>query len=32
METVDAILNVKKDGNDNPLGRIEMTVTAKENL
>ena len=32
METVDAVLNVKKDGNDNPLERIEMTVTVKENL
>mgnify|MGYP003395646458 FL=1 len=32
METVDAILNVKKDGNDNPLERIEMTVAVKENL
>ena len=31
LETVDAILNVKKDGNDNPLERIEMTVTVKEN-
>ena len=32
METVDAILNVKKDGNDNPLERVEMTVMVKENL
>ncbi len=32
METVNAILNVKKDGNDNPLERVEMTVTVKENL
>jgi len=28
--TVDAILKAKKDGNDNPLERIEMTVTVKE--
>jgi len=27
---VDAILKAKKDGNDNPLERIEMTVTVKE--
>lgn len=27
METVDAILGVKKDSNDNPLERIEITVT-----
>jgi peptidyl-prolyl cis-trans isomerase B (cyclophilin B) len=30
LETVDGILNVRKDGNDNPLERIEMTVTVKE--
>jgi peptidyl-prolyl cis-trans isomerase B (cyclophilin B) len=30
METVDAILKAKKDGNDNPLERIEMTVTVKD--
>jgi len=30
MDTVDAILKVKKDGNDNPLERVEMTLTVKE--
>jgi hypothetical protein len=29
METVDKILAVKTDGRDNPVDRIEMTVTVK---
>jgi peptidyl-prolyl cis-trans isomerase B (cyclophilin B) len=29
LDTVDQILTVRKDGNDNPLDRIEMTVTVK---
>jgi peptidyl-prolyl cis-trans isomerase B (cyclophilin B) len=31
MDTVDKILAVKKNGNDNPLERIEMTVSLKPN-
>lgn len=30
METVDRIVNASRDGNDNPLDRIEMTVTVNE--
>jgi peptidyl-prolyl cis-trans isomerase B (cyclophilin B) len=30
MEVVDKIVNVKRDGRDNPLERVEMTVTAVE--
>jgi len=30
METVDRIVNTKRDGNDNPLDRIEMTISAPE--
>ncbi|MGD9852223.1 MAG: peptidylprolyl isomerase [Nitrospirales bacterium] len=30
METVDRIVNVSRDGNDNPQDRIEMTVTVHE--
>lgn len=30
LETVDQILSVKKDGKDNPLERIEMTVRVKQ--
>jgi peptidyl-prolyl cis-trans isomerase B (cyclophilin B) len=30
METVDRIVNVKRDGNDNPLDRIEMTMSVTE--
>ena len=30
MDTVDRIVNVKRDGADNPLDRVEMTVTAKD--
>ncbi|MDR4496118.1 MAG: peptidylprolyl isomerase [Nitrospirales bacterium] len=30
METVDRIVNVSRDGNDNPHDRIEMTVTVNE--
>lgn len=30
METVDRIVNASRDGNDNPLDRIEMTVTVHE--
>ncbi len=31
-ETVDALQAVQNEGNDNPLERIDMTVTVKENL
>jgi peptidyl-prolyl cis-trans isomerase B (cyclophilin B) len=30
METVDRIVNVQRDGNDNPLDRIEMTMSITE--
>lgn len=30
METVDRIVNAKRDGNDNPLDRIEMTMSVTE--
>ncbi len=30
MEVVDRIVNVQRDGNDNPLQRVEMTVTVLE--
>lgn len=30
METVDRIVNVQRDGNDNPLDRIEMTMSVTE--
>jgi peptidyl-prolyl cis-trans isomerase B (cyclophilin B) len=30
METVDRIVNAKRDGNDNPLDRIEMTMDVNE--
>ena len=30
METVDRIVNAPRDGNDNPVDRIEMTVTIQE--
>ena len=30
METVDRIVNAQRDGNDNPLDRIEMTVSVPE--
>jgi len=29
LETVDTILAVRKDGNDNPLERVEMTVVVR---
>jgi peptidyl-prolyl cis-trans isomerase B (cyclophilin B) len=30
MEVADSIVNVKRDGRDNPLERVEMTVTVTE--
>ena len=30
METVDRIVNVKRDGGDNPIDRVEMTVSASD--
>ena len=30
METVDRIVNAKRDANDNPLDRIEMTMSVPE--
>lgn len=30
METVDRIVNVKRDGGDNPIDRVEMTVAAND--
>ena len=30
MEVVDRIVNVQRDGNDNPLQRVEMKVTVTE--
>lgn len=30
METVDRIVNAQRDGNDNPLDRIEMTMSVTE--
>lgn len=30
METVDRIVNAKRDGNDNPSDRIEMTMSVPE--
>jgi peptidyl-prolyl cis-trans isomerase B (cyclophilin B) len=32
MEVVDKIVNVKRDGRDNPLERVEMTVTVTEGV
>jgi peptidyl-prolyl cis-trans isomerase B (cyclophilin B) len=29
LDTVDKILGVRKDGNDNPLERVEMTVMVR---
>jgi peptidyl-prolyl cis-trans isomerase B (cyclophilin B) len=30
MEVADTVVNTKRDGNDNPLERVEMTVTISE--
>ncbi|HZN45277.1 MAG TPA: peptidylprolyl isomerase, partial [Nitrospiraceae bacterium] len=30
MEVVDKVVNSKRDGRDNPLERVEMTVTVRE--
>jgi peptidyl-prolyl cis-trans isomerase B (cyclophilin B) len=30
MEVADAVVNMKRDGSDNPLERVEMTVTVSD--